>query len=1089
MPKRTDFNSVLIIGSGPIVIGQACEFDYSGTQACRALKEEGFRVVLVNSNPATIMTDPDLVDATYIEPITVEALEAVIAKERPDVLLPTMGGQTALNMAMALHGQGVLARYAVRLIGANVEAIHKAEDRDAFRQAMEKIGIKVPKSGIVTSLEDARRLMDELGLPLIIRPSFTLGGSGGGVAYSAQQLDEVVQQALVTSPVHRVLVEESVLGWKEYELEVMRDTKDNVVIICSIENLDPMGIHTGDSITVAPAQTLTDREYQHLRDLSIRVIREIGVDTGGSNIQFAVNPANGDVAIIEMNPRVSRSSALASKATGFPIAKIAAKLAVGYTLDELPNDITRKTPASFEPSIDYVVTKLPRFNFEKFPMSDPRLTTQMKSVGEVMAIGRVFRESLQKALRSLENGLSGLDEMDYGGLSEGQRDELIATRLAQPDGDRLRYLADAMRLGWPSARLFELTKIDPWFLEQIRSLVEEEAAIRQTPLHAVSDEALRRWKSLGFSDRRLARLMGSSERELAARRHQAGIRPVFKKVDTCAAEFEAATPYFYSTYEQVSESERGGRRKVLILGSGPNRIGQGIEFDYCCVHAAMALREAGWDSIMVNCNPETVSTDYDVSSRLYFEPITLEDVTAILEHEQPHGVILQLGGQTPLKLAQALHEAGVRILGTSYDSIDRTEDRERFADLVDKLRLNQPPNGIARSLGEAQAVGERLGYPILVRPSYVLGGRAMEIVRDPSHLDELFIEAVRASPEHPVLLDKFLAGAIEVDVDVLADGEEAVVAGIMEHIEYAGVHSGDSACSLPPHSLSPVLQQEIARQAIAIATELKVVGLMNAQFAVQGSQVFLIEVNPRASRTVPFVSKAIGTPLAKHATRLMLGEKLAAQGAIGKPLVPFAVKETVLPFAKFSGSDTTLGPEMRSTGEVMGRGQSFAEAFLKAQIAASNGLRPEGYVFVGVTDEDKPRIVSLARALQALGYQLLATPGTRQALITAGVEGVEQTSLRIDSPDSVFSHMVNDTLALVINTTHPRKRRIDPTHLRRLMLAYNIPYCSTLEAASTLVNALVEVGKHRAFTYLPMRGYEAPPESWPQPATRREASA
>jgi len=1077
MPKRTDFRSVLIIGSGPIVIGQACEFDYSGTQACRALKEEGYRVVLVNSNPATIMTDPDLVDATYIEPITVEAVEAVIAKERPDVLLPTMGGQTALNMAMALHGQGILAKYGVRLIGANVEAIHKAEDRDAFRQAMNKIGIKMPRSGIATAVEDARRLRETLGLPLIVRPSFTLGGSGGGIAYTAQQLDEVVQQALVTSPVHQVLVEESVLGWKEYELEVMRDTKDNVVIICSIENLDPMGIHTGDSITVAPAQTLTDREYQHLRDLSIKVIREIGVDTGGSNIQFAVNPANGDVTIIEMNPRVSRSSALASKATGFPIAKIAAKLACGYTLDELPNDITRKTPASFEPSIDYVVTKIPRFNFEKFPMSDPRLTTQMKSVGEVMAIGRVFRESLQKALRSLENGLSGLDEMDYAGLSDARRDELLATRLAQPDADRLRYLADAMRLGWDRARLFELTRIDPWFLDQIRSLIDEEALIRAYTLDQVRDSALRRWKSLGFSDLRIARLVGSTEAAVSARRRAAGIRPVFKKVDTCAAEFEAATPYFYSTYEQVSESERGDQKKVLILGSGPNRIGQGIEFDYCCVHAAMALREAGWDAIMVNCNPETVSTDYDVSSRLYFEPITLEDVTEILDHERPFGVILQLGGQTPLKLAEALHAAGVRILGTSFDSIDRTEDRERFADLVNKLALSQPPNGMARSLGEARAIGDRLGYPVLVRPSYVLGGRAMEIVRDPSHLEDLFNEALRASPEHPVLVDKFLVGAIEVDVDVLCDGESAVVAGMMEHIEYAGVHSGDSACSLPPHSLSLVLQQEIGRQAIAIAIELKVVGLMNAQFAVQGGLVHLIEVNPRASRTVPFVSKAVGTPLAKYATRLMLGEKLASLGAIGRPLVPFAVKETVLPFAKFTGSDTTLGPEMRSTGEVMGRGQTFAEAFLKAQIAASNGLRPEGYVFLGVTDDDKGLIAPLARALQTLDYKLLATPGTRNALLAAGLERVEEASLKMDSPNSVFSHMVNDTLALVINTTRPKKRKMDPTHLRRLMLAYNIPYCSTLESAATLVNALAEVGKFRNFVYLPLRGYDAPPDS------------
>ncbi|MCZ6748238.1 MAG: carbamoyl-phosphate synthase large subunit, partial [SAR324 cluster bacterium] len=1054
--------------------GQACEFDYSGTQACRALKEEGYRVILVNSNPATIMTDPDLVDATYIEPITVETIEAVIVQERPDVLLPTMGGQTALNMAMGLHARGVLEQYGMELIGANVEAIHKAEDRDAFRQAMESVGIEVPRSGIATSLDDLPEIRERLGLPLIVRPSFTLGGSGGGVVRTAEELEAVVRQALVTSPVHQVLIEESVLGWKEYELEVMRDTKDNVVIVCSIENLDPMGIHTGDSITVAPAQTLSDVEYQHLRDLSIRVIREIGVDTGGSNIQFAVNPADGEVVVIEMNPRVSRSSALASKATGFPIAKIAAKLAVGYTLDELPNDITRKTPASFEPSIDYVVTKIPRFNFEKFPMSDPRLTTQMKSVGEVMAIGRVFRESFQKALRSLENGLCGLDEMDYGGLSGKEQDALLERQLAEPDADRIRYLADAMRRDWSDERLHGLTLIDPWFLGQIRSLVDEEARMRATRPAELRDSVLRHWKSLGFSDGRIAKLMGCAERELAERRRAVGIRPVYKKVDTCAAEFEAATPYFYSTYEQVSESIPEARRKVVILGSGPNRIGQGIEFDYCCVHAAMALREAGYDAIMVNCNPETVSTDYDVSNRLYFEPITLEDVMEILDHEQPDGVILQLGGQTPLKLAQALDEAGVPILGTGYDSIDRTEDRERFAELIEMLGLNQPPNGIARSLEEAAAIAERIGYPILIRPSYVLGGRAMEIVRDAEQLDELFEEAMRTSPEHPVLIDKFLVGAIEVDVDVLADGKRAMVAGMMEHIELAGVHSGDSACSLPPHTLSLVNQQEIARQSIALALELKVVGLMNAQFAVQDARIFLIEVNPRASRTVPFVSKATGAPLAKHATRLMLGETLEDLGTPAEPLVPFAVKETVFPFGKFSGSDTTLGPEMRSTGEVMGRGRTFAEAFLKAQIAASNGLAPEGSVYIGVTDEDKPVIAPLARTLQGLGYRLLATPGTRRTLLQAGLEDVEETSLDIASENSVFSHMVDDSLALVINTTHPRKRRIDPTHLRRLILAYNIPYCSTIEAARTLVNALAEMGKSRNFSYLPLRGYGEP---------------
>ena len=1071
MPRRTDISSILIIGSGPIVIGQACEFDYSGTQACRALKEEGFRVVLVNSNPATIMTDPDLVDATYIEPLTVEALGAIIAQEEPDALLPTMGGQTALNLAMALADNGTLERHGVELIGANVEAIRKAEDRDEFRTAMERIGIRVPRSGIARSVDEAKSLVPVLGLPLIVRPSFTLGGTGGGVAESEAELDLVVRQALISSPTRQVLIEESVLGWKEFELEVMRDTKDNVVIICSIENLDPMGVHTGDSITVAPAQTLTDREYQHLRDLSIRVIREIGVDTGGSNIQFAINPADGEVVIIEMNPRVSRSSALASKATGFPIAKIAAKLAVGYTLDELPNDITRKTPASFEPSIDYVVTKIPRFNFEKFPMSEHRLTTQMKSVGEVMAIGRVFRESFQKALRSLENGIAGLDEIDIDDADNDQDHSVLARELARPGGERVRYLAQAMRMGWGLERLHELTRIDPWFLVQIQSLVEEEKRIRQWRGTPGRDADLRHWKALGFSDRRLAVLTGRSEREIAEQRRAAGIRPVFKKVDTCAAEFEAATPYFYSTYEQTNESEPSGRRKILILGSGPNRIGQGIEFDYCCVHAAMAVREAGHESIMVNCNPETVSTDYDVSDRLYFEPITLEDVTEIIEWEQPQGVILQLGGQTPLKLAKPLHQAGVTILGTGYDSIDRTEDRERFAELIVKLGLNQPLNVIARSPDEARVAGKRLGYPVLIRPSYVLGGRAMEIVHDEPEMDSSFQAAVQASPDHPVLIDKFLSGATEVDVDVLGDGNAAVVAGMMEHIELAGIHSGDSACSLPPHSLDLAIQREIGRQAVALALELEVIGLMNAQFAVQEGTIYVIEVNPRASRTVPFVSKATGVPLAKYATRLMLGEPLSALNIDQVPLVPFAVKETVFPFVKFSGSDTILGPEMRSTGEVMGCGQSFAEAYLKSQIAASNGLLPQGYVFISVVDRDKDTVVPMARTLKDLGYQLLATPGTRRVLLQAGVQPVTETVLDVERDEGIFRYMMDGELAFVINTTRTRKRRIGQTHLRRMILAYNIPYCSTLEAAHAMVSAMAEMGKERSFTYHPLRGY------------------
>jgi carbamoyl-phosphate synthase large subunit len=1071
MPKRTDIRSILIIGSGPIVIGQACEFDYSGTQACRALKEEGFRVILVNSNPATIMTDPDLVDATYVEPMTLEVLEAVIANERPDALLPTMGGQTALNLALELADAGVLARYGVELIGARVDAIRKAEDRELFRQAMTHLGLKMPRSRIAKSVAEAREIVGEVGLPLVIRPSFTLGGTGGGVPRTLAELDDMVRLALAASPIHEVLIEESVLGWKEFELEVMRDPADNVVIICSIENLDPMGLHTGDSITVAPAQTLTDREYQRLRDLSIAVIREIGVDTGGSNIQFAVNPADGEVYIIEMNPRVSRSSALASKATGFPIAKIAAKLAVGYTLDELPNDITRKTPASFEPSIDYVVTKIPRFTFEKFPHTDNHLTTQMKSVGEVMAIGRVFKESFQKALRSLETGLSGLDEVPAEEGPGAGSDEWLSDRLARATPERIRHVADAMRRGWSDERVADLTAIDPWFLGQVRDLVEEEARIRGRALESLTAPELRHWKGWGFSDRRLARLLGRKEAEVTRQRRALGVRPVFKKVDTCAAEFEASTPYFYSTYEEENESVPSSGRKALILGSGPNRIGQGIEFDYCCVHASMALREAGWESIMVNCNPETVSTDYDVSNRLYFEPITFEDVLEIIEHERPEGVIIQLGGQTPLKLALQLEQAGVPVLGTSYDSIDRTEDRRRFAELVRALGLNQPPNDIAASFEEARASGRRLGYPIMVRPSYVLGGRAMMIVRSEDQLETFFNEAIKAEPEHPVLVDKFLTDATEVDVDVLADGATAVVAGLMEHIELAGVHSGDSACSLPPHSLSLPIQEEISRQALALALELRVVGLMNAQFAVQGEQVFLIEVNPRASRTVPFVSKAIGLPLAKHATWLMIGGRLEPERLRLSPVVPFAVKETVFPFARFAGSDLTLGPEMQSTGEVMGRGQSFAEAFLKSQIAASNGLRNDGYVFIGVMDEDKRAAVPLARSLQRLGYRILATPGTRRALSEHQVPDVTETTLTHNGEQSLFTYMASGAVALVINTTNAGKSRVDATHFRRLVLTYNIPYCTTIQAARALVDALEALGKARTFTYVPLRGY------------------
>ena len=1076
MPRRDDIHKILILGSGPIVIGQAAEFDYSGTQACKALRNAGYEVVLVNSNPATIMTDPDVADRTYIEPLTPDFIEKVIAKEKPDALLPTLGGQTALNLAMALWEAGTLQKHGVELIGANHEAIQKGEDRQRFQACMAAIGIKTPAGKMVSTLDEALAFVETIGYPAIIRPSYTLGGTGGGVAHGEQEFRQVVRQGLHDSPVHTVLVEQSVLGWKEYELEVMRDTKDNVVIICSIENLDPMGLHTGDSITVAPAQTLTDREYQRLRDYSIQVIREIGVDTGGSNIQFAVDPDTGDVCIIEMNPRVSRSSALASKATGFPIAKIAAKLAVGYTLDELPNDITRMTPASFEPSIDYVVTKIPRFTFEKFPLTDPHLTTQMKSVGEVMAIGRTFKESFQKALRSLETGLTGLDELTYDDPDPAHLEALLADNLAHPTPERIRYVADAMRLGWSDQRLHELTDVDPWFIAQMRQIIDAEADIRTRKVEDVTAADMLHWKAWGFSDARLARLMGTREAVVRTRRHALRVRPVYKKVDTCAAEFDAATPYFYSAYEQENESFRSTKRKALILGSGPNRIGQGIEFDYCCVHASLALREAGWESIMVNCNPETVSTDYDISDRLYFEPITFEDVMEIVALEQPDGVIIQLGGQTPLKLARQLEEAGVPVLGTPYDSIDRTEDRKRFAELVHKLGLNQPENGIATSFEEARELGRRLGYPIMVRPSYVLGGRAMEIVPGEDQLERLFRAAVLAAPEHPVLVDKFLGGAIEVDVDVLSDGRNAIVAGMMEHVEFAGVHSGDSACSLPPHSLSPEVQAEIDRQSVALACELGVIGLMNAQFAVKGGTVYLLEVNPRASRTVPFVSKAMGTPLAKHALWVMIGRPLEPEQLRLKPLVPFAVKETVFPFARFPGADLTLGPEMQSTGEVMGRGRTFAEAFLKSQIAASNGLRNEGTVFIGVRDEHKEAIVPLARSLQKLGYHLLATTGTRKVLLANGLTDVEETSLAADAPNNLFQHMASGALALVINTTKPGKRRIDPTHLRRMVLTYNIAYCTTVEAARTLVHALEQTGRERAFTYLPLRGYgDAPP--------------
>jgi carbamoyl-phosphate synthase large subunit len=1068
MPKRTDLQSILLIGSGPIVIGQACEFDYSGTQACKALKEEGYRVILINSNPATIMTDPGLVDATYIEPITNGVLRAIIEKERPDAVLPTMGGQTALNAAITLHETGVLEEFGVELIGATIEAIEKAENREKFRTAMEKIGIPMPASCIVHQLSEALEMAEETNYPLIIRPSFTLGGSGGGIAYDREQLKSIVASGLAASPTREVLVEQSILGWKEYELEVMRDRKDNVVIVCSIENLDPMGVHTGDSITVAPSQTLTDREYQNLRDLSLAIMREIGVDTGGSNVQFAVNPEDGEVMVIEMNPRVSRSSALASKATGFPIAKIAAKLAVGYTLDEIPNDITRKTPACFEPSIDYVVTKIPRFTFEKFPLTQDLLGTQMQSVGEVMAIGRTFRESFQKALRSLEVGSTGLEEPKLPSDS-AEAEALIEKRLRQPGSQRIWYLAEAMRMGWAEQRLQALTRIDPWFLRQIGSIVDQEQEIASTPIAEVSPVRLRAWKQVGFSDMRLARLFQVSEEKVRARRQEFAICPVYKLVDTCAAEFPSETPYFYSTYEEENESIPNDTPKVVILGSGPNRIGQGIEFDYCCVHAALAIRELGYEAIMVNCNPETVSTDYDTSDRLYFEPITFEDVMHVIELEQPIGVIVQLGGQTPLKLAKPLHEAGVNLLGTPFDSIDRAEDRERFAGLLTKLGLKQPRNGLARSLEEARKIGRDIGYPILVRPSYVLGGRAMMIVQSEEQLQEFFEEAARVSPEHPVLIDDFLEEAIEVDVDVLGDGRNAEIGGVMEHIERAGIHSGDSACSLPPHSLGGPVIEVLQEQAIALALELKVKGLMNVQFAVKEDEVYVIEVNPRASRTVPFVSKSINHPLAKYATRLMLGGTLEGLDYRYEPPSLFSVKETVFPFARFSGSDTELGPEMKSTGEVMGRGETFEEAFVKAQVAVYNPkLLEKQYAFIGVIDVDKPKMIPIAEALCQAGYQILATEGTAEVLESAGISGVVRTNLDPDSPESVHARIHEGEVGLIINTTHPRKRSVDATHIRRVALLYNLPYYTTVEGALQYARSLVNYGRYESFSYHPL---------------------
>jgi len=1051
MPRRSDIRSVLIVGAGPIIIGQACEFDYSGAQACKALREEGYRVILVNSNPATIMTDPEMADVTYIEPITWQMVAKIIEKERPDALLPTMGGQTALNCALDLAREGVLTRFDVELIGASKKAIDKAEDREKFKAAMTRIGLGSARSGIAHSLDDAHRVQAELGFPVVIRPSFTLGGTGGGIAYNKDEFEEICKRGLVMSPTHELLIEESLLGWKEFEMEVVRDRKDNCIIVCSIENVDPMGVHTGDSITVAPAQTLTDKEYQIMRDASIAVLREIGVDTGGSNVQFAINPRDGRMIVIEMNPRVSRSSALASKATGFPIAKIAAKLAVGYTLDELANDITGgATPASFEPTIDYVVTKVPRFAFEKFKQADDRLTTQMKSVGEVMAIGRTFQESLQKALRGLEVGVDGFN------LKSVDPDR-IGDELAYPRAERLWYVADAFGIGMSVEELHGYTKIDPWFLAQIKEIVDLELAIEQRTLADLDGDELRELKRKGFADRRLAHLLKTTEAEVRGRRHALGIRPVYKRVDTCAAEFSTRTAYMYSTYEEECEAEPSERRKVIVLGGGPNRIGQGIEFDYCCVHAAMALREDGFETIMVNCNPETVSTDYDTSDRLYFEPLTLEDVLEIVHVEKPFGVIVQYGGQTPLKLARDLERNGVPIIGTTPDMIDMAEDRERFQQMLNRLALKQPPNRTARTEAQALAAAEEIGYPLVVRPSYVLGGRAMEIVHEARDLERYMKEAVKVSNDSPVLLDRFLNDAIEVDVDAISDGSQVLIGGIMEHIEQAGVHSGDSACSLPPYSLSPALQEELKRQTVAMAKGLEVVGLMNVQFAIQQSasgtpSVYVLEVNPRASRTVPYVSKATGRPLAKIAARCMAGQSLAAQGVSGEVVPPYySVKEAVFPFIKFPGVDTILGPEMKSTGEVMGVGETFGEAFVKSQLAAGVRLPIEGKVFVSLRNSDKPKAVETARMLHELGFQIVATRGTAAALEAAGVPVIAVNKVAEGRPH-IVDMLKNDEIALVINTVEEKRSAIQDSYaIRREALQDQIPTYTTIAGARAAV--------------------------------------
>jgi carbamoyl-phosphate synthase large subunit len=1080
MPKRTDISSILVIGAGPIVIGQACEFDYSGTQAVKALKAEGYRVILVNSNPATIMTDPELADATYVEPLLPGIIERIIERERPDACLPTMGGQTALNLARTLADDGTFTRYGVELIGAGIEAIAKAEDRELFRTAMAKIGLEMPRSAVARSLAEAQAALPAIGLPAVIRPSYTLGGTGGGIAYNRGEFDQAVAVGLDASPIGEVLVEESVAGWKEYEMEVVRDRADNCIIVCSIENVDPMGVHTGDSVTVAPALTLTDKEYQRMRNASIAVLREIGVDTGGSNVQFAINPDDGRMVIIEMNPRVSRSSALASKATGFPIAKIAARLAVGYTLDEITNDITGCTPASFEPTIDYVVTKIPRFTFEKFPETDPTLTTSMKSVGEVMAIGRTFPESLQKALRALETDLEGLDDIEIKGLGDPERPrDAVLAALARPTPERMRVIAQAFRLGFNVEEVQRVCHYDPWFLEQIRGLVSTEAQIRQDGL---PDEraAFLEIKALGFSDARLARLTGQSEAEVRARRYALGVRATFKRIDTCAAEFEARTPYLYSCYEPAlgdlepeCEAMPSSRRKVMILGSGPNRIGQGIEFDYCCCHAAFGLAEAGIETIMVNCNPETVSTDYDTSDRLYFEPLTAEDVLEIARVEASKGelcgVIVQLGGQTPLKLAEPLAAAGVRILGTSPDAIDLAEDRERFQKLLARLRLRQPANDVCFHQEEALAKAKAVGFPVVIRPSYVLGGRAMRIVHDPGELAQFIGEAARLSELGPILIDGYLEDAIEVDVDVLADGESVLVAGIMEHIEEAGIHSGDSACSLPPHSLDEAVLAEIRRQSQALAQALDVRGLMNVQMAIKDGEVFILEVNPRASRTVPFVAKAIGWPIAKVAARLMAGERLADFAPPAGAQRHVAVKEAVFPFARFPGVDLLLGPEMKSTGEVMGLDHDFGAAFAKSQLGVGNLLPSDGLVFISVRDRDKAAMVELGRTLVKLGYGLIATSGTGQHLRAAGLE-IELVNKVHQGRPHIVDRIKDGDIALVLNTTEGQQAIRDSYSLRRAALVHKVPYYTTVAGARAVVQAMAACRAHE-LAVAPLQSY------------------